>query len=460
MNKIDSLFLLIKSLNASEKRQIKLNMGRKNAQYLKLWNVLEKLKTYKSEEVRARLGDTPVSKHLAFHKNYLFNLILKHLSFSESDAHSDTDIQRLTIYSDILIRKNQIPEAMSMLERARVLCYRLEKPFFLPEILLRKMYILELNGKPQDAAQHQVLNGEYLEILNTLRYETLFHAIRFEANSRDRLPEREAREFLTELEKLPIETLGGYSLKQFYFLSILCLNVLGQFEKAMDFADRLIGLILAPNGLNPEKKGRELLLALYDKGKLSVHLRDETKLGECLDALRGYHTTGEREEFLQKRLLLLLFPAWLLLGKNRTYPPFEGFSLTGSWAGLIERMSPRENQEILDFSLAIFYQRQDFGRLLKVISFCESHETCFLHPPEMRARFRLMEGVALLFRGETDVVFSRIGSFLKTPHFTTLPSKIRSLLREMGNAGKLEPGQDNERLNRLYEQVLPFAHLN
>jgi hypothetical protein len=459
MNKIDSLFLLIKSLNASEKRHIKLNMGRKNAQYLKLWNVLEKLKTYKSEEVRAKLGENMVSKHLAFHKNYLFNLILKHLSFSESDAHSDTDIQRLTIYSDILMRKNLIPEAMGMLERARALCYRSEKPFFLPEILLRKMYILELNGKPQDAALHKVLSDEYVEILNTLRYETLFHAIRFEANSRDRLPEKEAREFLHQLEKLPTETLAGYSLKQYYFLSILCLKVLGNYKKAMELADQLIDQIKAPTGLNQEKKGRELLLALYDKVKLSVHLDSEAKLGECLDALIGYHTTEEREEFLQKRLLLLLFPAWLVLGKNRPFKQFEGFSLTGSWSGLISRMSPRENQEIMDFSLAIFYKRKDFGRLLKVISFCESNESNFVHQPFMRARFRLMEGVALLHQGETEVVLSRIGSFLKIPQFGTLPSEIRSLVKEIGNAGKMDPIQAQPWMNRLYERVLPYAVL-
>ncbi len=76
--KREPLFLLIKSLTKSEKRQIKLSSkiraGNKN--YVKLFDILSNMKDYDEAEVKRQIDDADFLKSLSRNKNYLYNFIL------------------------------------------------------------------------------------------------------------------------------------------------------------------------------------------------------------------------------------------------------------------------------------------------------------------------------------------------------------------------------------------------
>ena len=83
--KADRLFELISSMSMSEKRYFKLFAGRhsgnEKSNYLKMFEVLEKMEDFQNDLLVQQLEKLEVStRYLSSDKNYLYNLVLRSLS--------------------------------------------------------------------------------------------------------------------------------------------------------------------------------------------------------------------------------------------------------------------------------------------------------------------------------------------------------------------------------------------
>ncbi|MGB5942801.1 MAG: hypothetical protein WBG71_07955 [Leeuwenhoekiella sp.] len=117
----DSLFILVKSLSKSEKRQFKLYTGRlegnTDSKYLQLFNILEKLKTYDDTEI---LDQGIVKKQqLSNLKAHLYKQIL--ISLRLSPAHQDIRLQirEQLDFATVLYHKGLYKQSLKLLEKAK-----------------------------------------------------------------------------------------------------------------------------------------------------------------------------------------------------------------------------------------------------------------------------------------------------------------------------------------------------
>lgn len=121
MAKSDDTFDLIKTLSKSEKRFFRLftstTEGSKN--YLKLFDVLDKLETYDSKKIAAKLESLRLN--LSHEKNYLRKMILKSLRHYHSGNSPLAEITSSLQEAEILYRKGLLDQALPLLGRVREL---------------------------------------------------------------------------------------------------------------------------------------------------------------------------------------------------------------------------------------------------------------------------------------------------------------------------------------------------
>jgi hypothetical protein len=119
--KNDNLFLLIKSLTKSEKRQFKLYVKRievnKDSKFLNLFNILDKANTYNEGEI---LKTGIVKKQqLANVKSHLYKQILISLKLSPSHQDVRFQIREQLDFASILYHKGLYKQSLKILDKAK-----------------------------------------------------------------------------------------------------------------------------------------------------------------------------------------------------------------------------------------------------------------------------------------------------------------------------------------------------
>ncbi|GHC48473.1 hypothetical protein [Ulvibacter litoralis] len=115
----DNLFVLIKSLTKSEKRQFKLYVGRigvnADSKFLNLFNVLDKLKTYDEAQIlktkvvkKAQLGNV---------KAHLYRQILVSLKLNPSHQNIRSQIREQLDFASILYHKGLYKQSLKLLSK-------------------------------------------------------------------------------------------------------------------------------------------------------------------------------------------------------------------------------------------------------------------------------------------------------------------------------------------------------
>ena len=103
----DNLFLLVKSLSKSEKRQFKLYVGRldvnTDSKFLNLFNILDKLSVY-DEAIILKCGIVK-KQQLANVKAHLYKQILISLKMSPSHQNIRSQIREQLDFASILYHK-------------------------------------------------------------------------------------------------------------------------------------------------------------------------------------------------------------------------------------------------------------------------------------------------------------------------------------------------------------------
>ena len=120
MAKIDFLFQLIKSMDKNEKRFFKLYSNlyntKKGLYYIILFDILDKMENFDSEEVEQKLKDKKVPIHLfALIKRYLKVQILECMSVYHRNNMNTIKFFNTIGQATILSKKKHYPEALKLL---------------------------------------------------------------------------------------------------------------------------------------------------------------------------------------------------------------------------------------------------------------------------------------------------------------------------------------------------------
>ena len=133
----DNLFLLIKSLNKSEKRQFKLYVGRlgvnSDSKFLNLFNLLDKASVYDEAEI---LKSGIVKKQqLANVKSHLYKQILISLKLNPSHQNVRSQIREQLDFASILYHKGLYKQSLKILDKSKELAIQNEEKNLAYEIV-------------------------------------------------------------------------------------------------------------------------------------------------------------------------------------------------------------------------------------------------------------------------------------------------------------------------------------
>ena len=122
----DQLFLLVKSLSKSEKRNFKLYVNRfqtgNDTKFLQLFDVLCKVSSYDEDQILKRLKNTE-KKHLPNLKRHLYKQILISLRLINKENNIDIQIREQLDFARILYGKGLYMQSLKILDRIGKLAF-------------------------------------------------------------------------------------------------------------------------------------------------------------------------------------------------------------------------------------------------------------------------------------------------------------------------------------------------
>ncbi|WP_066223930.1 hypothetical protein [Formosa haliotis] len=168
----DNLFLLVKSLTKSEKRQFKLYVGRlgvnTDSKFLNLFNILDKLTVY-DEDFILKNGDVK-KQQLANVKAHLYKQILISLKLNPSHQNIRSQIREQLDFASILYHKGLYKQSLKILDKSKELSIQNEEKNLAYEIvefekLIESQYITRSIG---GRADELTIQAKELSALNVI----------------------------------------------------------------------------------------------------------------------------------------------------------------------------------------------------------------------------------------------------------------------------------------------------
>ncbi|MFB9053424.1 hypothetical protein ACFFVB_10085 [Formosa undariae] len=168
----DNLFLLVKSLTKSEKRQFKLYVGRlgvnNDSKFLNLFNILDKLSVY-DEDFILKNGDVK-KQQLANVKAHLYKQILISLKLNPSHQNIRSQIREQLDFASILYHKGLYKQSLKILDKSKELAIQNEEKNLAFEIvefekLIESQYITRSIG---GRADELTIQAKELSALNVV----------------------------------------------------------------------------------------------------------------------------------------------------------------------------------------------------------------------------------------------------------------------------------------------------
>lgn len=177
----DDLFRLIKALNKSEKGYFKKfaakNAAGSKANYIVLFDAIEKMESYDEDLLRKELTGEPILKQLAVYKVYLFNLILKSMNQYGAFESSASRIREHLENSKTLSAKALFREAMKQLKKAKEIALKFGHLNLLLEILTAERSIITVSPDKHILENRQKIYREQrtaaLRLIKTFEYSWL-----------------------------------------------------------------------------------------------------------------------------------------------------------------------------------------------------------------------------------------------------------------------------------------------
>lgn len=174
-NQSDALFVLIKSLSKSEKRQFNLYVGRlegnTDAKFFSLFKFLEKLKTY--DEPKILESGIVTKQQLSNLKAHLYRQILISLRLNPSHQNIRIQIREQLDFATVLYQKGLYKQSLKLLEKAKSMAIENEEKNIAYEIVelekvIETQYITrsistradELSEQAKELSQQNVITSK------------------------------------------------------------------------------------------------------------------------------------------------------------------------------------------------------------------------------------------------------------------------------------------------------------
>ena len=255
----DNLFVLIKSLSKSEKRQFKLYVGRlgvnEDSKFLLLFNILDKMSEYDEQAILKK--DIVKKQQLSNLKAHLYKQILISLRLNPLHQNIRAQIREQLDFATILYHKGLYKQSLKILDKAKTLAINYEEKNIAYEILelekiIESQYITrsisnradELTIQAKELNTHNILASKLSNL--SLQLYGLFLKTGYVKNDEEYL--KVTKYFNDRLPKYNIKDLG-FREKLWLYQSFLWYSFLVQdFLSCYKYSRQWVDLFYA----NPE----------------------------------------------------------------------------------------------------------------------------------------------------------------------------------------------------------------
>jgi hypothetical protein len=126
MSQSDVAFELIKSLSQNEKRYFRVFSAAPGSDknYLKVFDVLDKMKTYDSKVLNKKLAGKKIN--ISYEKNYLYKQLLKTLRTFYTESNAAIELQDTLKSIEILYRKRLTAHCQKLVDKGVAICKKYE----------------------------------------------------------------------------------------------------------------------------------------------------------------------------------------------------------------------------------------------------------------------------------------------------------------------------------------------
>lgn len=252
-DKKENLFILIKSLSKSEKRQFKLYAGRvganQQAKFLHLFNFLDQAKEYNEREILKKNFVT--KQQLSNLKAHLYRQILVSLRMNPSIQNKRMQIREQLDFATVLYQKGLYKQSLKILEKAKGFAVQMEEKYAAFEIVelekvIESQYITRsMSNRTEqlilDATQLAQVN-EYCSQLSNLSLQLYERLIKAGYAKSDEEFREITKFFFERLPNITYEELG-FREKMWFCKAHVWYSLLTQdFLSSFKYATRWVGL--------------------------------------------------------------------------------------------------------------------------------------------------------------------------------------------------------------------------
>jgi hypothetical protein len=253
------LHQLIKSLSKTEKTYFKKFASRhykQNNTSIKLFNELERKNInglYAEDDIKSKFKDEIFISQLPVTKNYLYNNILKSLNLYYTEDNIEIKLSSLINSAIILYRKELFPHCLKLINKAKMLAQRFDKPSKLLEAIHIERQALRVNSSLNEVAGALMKNyDEEMEVLRKLKniseYRKLYDMLVIYATAKGMSRDKESS---AKLEKLTTHKLlkdikhAQYFQSRVLFMLIHCFtnNLKGEHKTSYKYGEKTLELI-------------------------------------------------------------------------------------------------------------------------------------------------------------------------------------------------------------------------
>ncbi len=414
----DPLYLLIKSLSKSEKRNFKLFANRlqsnEDSKFLVLFDILDKQNEYNEDKIFQKTSE--ISKmQLSNVKAHLYKQILQSLRLNASNQDLDVYLREQIDYAKLLYNKGLYNQSLKMLDRAKTTASEFEKNALLLEIYefekhIESQYITRsIDSTAEELTrQSNVLNKKIIGT-NTfsnlgLRLYGLYLKTSHIRNEKDYLFVSEF--FKSNLPAYHIDELSFFE-KLYLFQSYVWYNyIIQDFLTCYKYANKWVDLFEENSHLVP------VYADLYLKGLHNLmaalfFINHKTKFNDTLNKLENIN----KEEFIQnnENNTVLLFQYFYINKINYHFMNGDfsgGLYLVNEIEDGIERYSKKiDDNRILNFYYKIGCLYFGSGDNINAINYLNK---VINHPAQIRGDIqsfsRILKLIAHYEMGDNEMV--------------------------------------------------------
>jgi hypothetical protein len=461
----EDLFQLIRTLSKNEKGYFKKyaskhTVGEQN-NYIRLFDAIENQDTYDEQKIKLQFRGETFIRHLPSEKNYLYNLILRSLGEFHSESSSEKQLRDLVHSIELLYDKGLYKQCKKLLDRAKKIAVRFEKPLARLQlheweskilIALAQLENLETFAGESKTEQAQLIDQFYNYSEYRRLEEKMFLLSKksgFPRNKTERARyERIIRHPLIRNGKnatLFRSKLHFYNIQSYYH------DVLGKHKESYRFRKMLVDFAeKQPHMVNDDQHRYVIALNNLLNSQDEMGLQEDceitisklaalkTKSMNIRSRVFGYTwnirmtqniTSGNFKKLVSnakeiedglKLYAHLLHPEFKLAFK---YQFFYGYFGVGDYSNALKWINQLLNDDTAKIRAEIYF----FGRIMNLILHFEMGNTDLL-AYNIRNTYRLFIKQKRLFRFETTIL-----NFIRRSGKYNTPSELREGFFELKN---------------------------